>query len=63
MTLHHTTIGYPYLKLVYISGYELKKMQMNLNFQGKHSILTHKKGINHDNRPSEVDRCSFNINN
>ena len=54
---------YPLLKSLCISGYELKKMQMNMNFQGKTVSSTHKNSINHDNRPLEVGRCSFNINN
>ena len=63
LILPSTTIGIPYLKSLCIPGYELKKMQMNMNFQGKTVSSTHKNSINHDNRPHEVDRCSFNINN
>ena len=55
-SLSLTTIRYPYLKSLCIPGYELKKCK-DMNFN------THKNSISHDNRPHEVDRCSFNINN
>ena len=61
-SLSLTTIRYPYLKSLCIPGYELKKMQ-RYEFQGKTVSSTHKNSISHDNRPHEVDRCSFNINN
>jgi len=58
-SLSLTTIRYPYLKSLCIPGYELKKMQ-RYEFQGKTVSSTHKNSISHDNRPHEVDRCSFN---